>query len=160
MAIRSIRVDDDPILRKVSRPVVKFDPLLHSFLNDMEETMRSASGVGLAAPQVGTLKRVFIIDIGEGLVEFINPIIIFEDGEQTGDEGCLSVPGRYGVVTRPNTVTIKAQDRYGNHFEITKSELFARAICHENDHLDGKIFVDCVIGDLHYSTGDEHEEEY
>ncbi|OON95315.1 MAG: peptide deformylase [Candidatus Epulonipiscioides saccharophilum] len=156
MAIRTIRVEDDPILRKVSRPVIRFDESLHSLLNDMEETMRNAYGVGLAAPQIGILKRLFIIDIGEGLVEFINPIIISEDDEQLGDEGCLSLPGRFGEVKRPLTVTIKAQDRFGQYFELTKSELFARAICHENDHLDGTIFSDLVIGDLQYNhEGDE-----
>lgn len=155
MAIRTIRIDEDPILRKISRPVVMFDLSLHTLLNDMEETMRNAMGVGLAAPQIGILKRIFIIDIGEGLIEFINPQIISDEGEQVGDEGCLSLPNRYGVVSRPNTVTIKAQDRNGTYFELTKSELFARAICHENDHLDGKIFSDFVIGELNYTTAED-----
>ncbi len=157
MAIRKIRTDEDPILRKVSKPVSKFDNMLCSFLDDMAETMYHADGVGLAAPQVGVLKRIYIIDVGEGIVEFINPEIIEESGEQIGDEGCLSVPQRYGSVKRPMTVKVRAQDRHGNFFEVVGEELFARAMCHEGDHLDGKIFIDFVEGELTIA-GQEDEE--
>lgn len=148
MAVREIRKENEPVLRKICKPVTVFDENLWTLLDDMKETMYAADGVGLAAPQVGILKRIFVIDVGEGLVEFINPEILIKDGEQFGEEGCLSVPNCYGEVRRANYVKMRAQDRQGEFFEIEGTELFARAMQHENDHLDGKLFVDFVEGDL------------
>ena len=145
MAIREIREKVDEILYKKCKAVVKFDEKLHILLDDMYETMQSRDGVGLAAPQVGILKRAVVIDVGDGKIELINPEIVEESGEQTGSEGCLSVPGVFGEVTRPNVVTVKAQDRDGKWFKITGKELLARAFCHEIEHLDGKLFLDRVI---------------
>ena len=145
MAIREIREKGDEILYKKCKAVVKFDEKLHILLDDMYETMQSRDGVGLAAPQVGILKRAVVIDVGDGKIELINPEIVEESGEQTGSEGCLSVPGVFGEVTRPNVVTVKAQDRDGKWFKITGKELLARAFCHEIEHLDGKWFLDRVI---------------
>lgn len=145
MAIREIREKGDEILYKKCKAVVKFDEKLHILLDDMYETMQSRDGVGLAAPQVGILKRAVVIDVGDGKIELINPEIVEESGEQTGSEGCLSVPGVLGEVTRPNVVTVKAQDRDGKWFKITGKELLARAFCHEIEHLDGKLFLDRVI---------------
>ena len=145
MAIREIREKGDEILYKKFKAVVKFDEKLHILLDDMYETMQSRDGVGLAAPQVGILKRAVVIDVGDGKIELINPEIVEESGEQTGSEGCLSVPGVFGEVTRPNVVTVKAQDRDGKWFKITGKELLARAFCHEIEHLDGKLFLDRVI---------------
>lgn len=145
MAIREIREKGDEILYKKCKAVVKFDEKLHILLDDMYETMQSRDGVGLAAPQVGILKRAVVIDVGDGKIELINPEIVEESGEQTGSEGCLSEPGVFGEVTRPNVVTVKAQDRDGKWFKITGKELLARAFCHEIEHLDGKLFLDRVI---------------
>ena len=145
MAIREIREKGDEILYKKCKAVVKFDEKLHILLDDMYETMQSRDGGGLAAPQVGILKRAVVIDVGDGKIELINPEIVEESGEQTGSEGCLSVPGVFGEVTRPNVVTVKAQDRDGKWFKITGKELLARAFCHEIEHLDGKLFLDRVI---------------
>ena len=145
MAIREIREKGDEILYKKCKAVVKFDEKLHILLDDMYETMQSRDGVGLAAPQVGILKRAVVIDVGDGKIELINPEIVEESGEQTGSEGCLSVPGVFGEVTRPNVVTVKAQDRDGKWFKITGKELLARAFCQEIEHLDGKLFLDRVI---------------
>ena len=145
MAIREIREKGDEILYNKCKAVVKFDEKLHILLDDMYETMQSRDGVGLAAPQVGILKRAVVIDVGDGKIELINPEIVEESGEQTGSEGCLSVPGVFGEVTRPNVVTVKAQDRNGKWFKITGKELLARAFCHEIEHLDGKLFLDRVI---------------
>ena len=145
MAIREIREKGDEILYKKCKAVVKFDEKLLILLDDMYETMQSRDGVGLAAPQVGILKRAVVIDVGDGKIELINPEIVEESGEQTGSEGCLSVPGVFGEVTRPNVVTVKAQDRNGKWFKITGKELLARAFCHEIEHLDGKLFLDRVI---------------
>ena len=145
MAIREIREKGDEILYKKCKAVVKFDEKLHILLDDMYETMQGRDGVGLAAPQVGILKRAVVIDVGDGKIELINPEIVEESGEQTGSEGCLSVPGVFGEVTRPNVVTVKAQDRDGKWFKITGKELLARAFCHEIEHLDGKLFLDRVI---------------
>ncbi len=145
MAIREIREKGDEILYKKCKAVVKFDEKLHILLDDMYETMQSRDGVGLAAPQVGILKRAVVIDVGDGKIELINPEIVEESGEQTGSEGCLSVPGVFGEVTIPNVVTVKAQDRDGKWFKITGKELLARAFCHEIEHLDGKLFLDRVI---------------
>ena len=144
MAIREIRKKGDEILYKKCKEVKNFDNKLHILLDDMYDTMKQSDGVGLAAPQVGILKRAVVIDIGNGRIELINPEIVEESGEQTGSEGCLSVPGVYGEVTRPNVVTVKAQDRNGKWFKLTGKELLARAICHETEHLEGKLFLDRV----------------
>ena len=144
MAIREIRTEGDEILYKKGKEVKNFDEKLCILLDDMYETMKKNEGVGLAAPQVGILKRAVVIDTGEGKIELINPEIVEESGEQTGSEGCLSVPGVYGEVTRPNKVTVKARDREGKLFKLTGEELLARAICHEVEHLDGKLFLDRV----------------
>ena len=130
MALRNILTEENPLLRKKSRPVTDFDERLHILLDDMRETLLNANGVGLAAPQVGVLRRLFLVDTGEEILECINPEIVETDGEQTGLEGCLSVPGKYGVVTRPDYVRIRAQDRDGNWFEAEGEELIARCFCH------------------------------
>ena len=142
MAIRNIVKEGDDILTKVCRPVEKFDDKLGQMLDDMAETMYQADGVGLAAPQVGVLKRVVVIDVGEGLVELINPEILETSGTQTGSEGCLSYPNEFGIVTRPNKVKVKAYDRNGNAILVKGKELMARALCHEIDHLNGVVFKD------------------
>lgn len=144
MALRTIRKLGDDILRKKCRPVETIDEKILTLLDDMAETMDSADGVGLAAPQIGVLKRIAVIDVGDGLIELINPEIISASGSQTADEGCLSVPGKYGKVERPQNVTVRATDRDGNIFEIEGEDLLARALCHEIDHLDGVVFVDKV----------------
>ncbi len=144
MALRNIRKLGDDILRKKCRPVETIDEKIITLLDDMAETMYEANGVGLAAPQVGVLKRVVVIDAGDGLIELINPEIIAVSGSQTADEGCLSVPGKYGKVERPQKVTVRATDRDGNVFELEGEDLLARAFCHEIDHLDGVVFVDKV----------------
>ena len=141
MALRNIICIEDELLRKKSRPVEKFDARLHKLLDDMAETMYHANGVGLAAPQVAVLRRVVVMDCGDGLIEMVNPEIIYTEGEQDGPEGCLSVPGRRGMVKRPMNVTVRAQDRNGKTFEISGTELLARAFCHEIDHLNGVCFV-------------------
>ena len=143
MAVRNIVLETDALLRKTSRPVEKFDERLWVLLDDMLETMQQANGVGLAAPQVGILRRAVIIDVGEGLYEMINPKIVWESEETQEDaEGCLSSPGEYGMVTRPMRVRAEYQDRHGKHCTVEGEELFARAICHELDHLDGRLFKD------------------
>ncbi len=144
MALRTIRKLGDDILRKKCRPVDKIDDKILTLLDDMADTLYEADGVGLAAPQVGVLKRIALVDVGDGLIELINPEIISASGTQTADEGCLSVPGKYGKVERPQKVTVRAVDRDGNEFEITGEDLMARAFCHEIDHLDGVVFVDKV----------------
>lgn len=149
MAIRKIvELGQDEILRKKSRPVEKFDDRLHALLDDMAETMYAADGAGLAAPQVGLLKRCVVIDVGEGLIEMVNPEIIAAEGEMTVVEGCLSVPGRSGRVVRPEKVTVRAQDRNGNFFEKTGEGILAVCMCHETDHLDGIVYVDKMIEDV------------
>lgn len=152
MALRNIREEGDSILLKRSRPVTDFNKRLHVLLDDMRETLLNAGGVGLAAPQVGILRRVVVvIDTNleglteeEQIIELVNPEIICEDGEQTGQEGCLSVPGVYGIVTRPEHVKVRAQDRFGNTFETEGTGLTARCFCHEIDHLDGHLFTEKV----------------
>ena len=137
-----VQVGDD-VLRKKCRPVDEITPKIITLLDDMAETMHEANGVGLAAPQVGILRRIVIIEVEEGnLIELINPKIIAYAGEQDGTEGCLSVPGKWGMVKRPMHVTVRATNRHGEEFELTGSELLARAICHELDHLDGKLYID------------------
>ena len=144
MGIRNILTDEEPALHKVCRPVVAFDKKLHKLLDDMGETMREANGVGLAAPQVGILRRVVTVDLGDEILELVNPELVETDGEQTGPEGCLSVPGKYGLVTRPNYAKVKAQDRYGEWFEVEAEELIARCFCHELDHLDGIVYTEVM----------------
>ncbi|WP_026487202.1 peptide deformylase [Caldanaerobius polysaccharolyticus] len=145
MAIRNIRKYNDEILRKKSKKVEKFDERLMQLLSDMAETMYQANGVGLAAPQVGVLKRVVVIDTGDGLIELINPVIVEQEGEQIEVEGCLSIPDVLGEVKRPKKVKVNAQDRFGNNINVAGEDLLARAICHELDHLDGVLFIDKVI---------------
>lgn len=140
MAIRNIVKEGDDILTKVCRPVEKFDDKLGQMLDDMAETMKTADGVGLAAPQIGVLRRAVVVDVGDGVIELINPKIIQHSGEQRDAEGCLSCPGEYGIVERPMHVVVEAQDRHGKKFTIEGEELKARAFCHEIDHLDGIIF--------------------
>ncbi len=145
MALRNIVKNGDPTLRKVSRSVLNFDEKLSILLDDMADTMYDADGCGLAAPQIGILRRICIIDVGDGLIELINPVIIDESGVQEEAEGCLSCPGDYGKTRRPMKVTVKAQDRNGNTFTISGEGLKARAFCHEIDHLNGILFLDKVI---------------
>lgn len=158
MAIRTIRVQGDEVLTKKSRPIKEMTPKLRVLAEDMLDTMYEAMGVGLAAPQVGILKRIVTIDVGEGPIILINPEIIETSGEQTGEEGCLSVPGMAGQVTRPNYVKVKALDMDMNEVIYEGEELLARAFCHEIDHLDGKMYTDLVEGELHKVTYDEDEE--
>ena len=141
MALRNIVKTGDEILLKSCRPVEKFDEKLGVLLDDMAETMNAANGVGLAAPQVGILRRVVTIDVGEGLIELVNPVITKMSGKQDGQEGCLSFPGEWGMVERPMKVTVRAFDRHGDEFEMTGEGLLARAFCHEIDHLNGIVFT-------------------
>ena len=144
MAIRIIRTEEDPILRKTNRPVTKFDQKLWTILDDMKETMEKANGVGLAAVQVGLLRRIVVIDVGDGngVLELINPEIVEEDGEQEGQEGCLSLPDKWAIVKRPEHVRVRAQTRTGAWKMFEGEGLKARAFCHELDHLDGHLFID------------------
>ena len=147
MGLRKILTDKDPALHKVCKPVEVFDKKLHKLLDDMRETLIDSNGVGLAAPQVGILRRVFLVDVGveeNEIVEFINPEILETDGEQVGPEGCLSVPGKYGLVKRPYRVKVRAQDRDGEWFEAEGEELIGRCFCHENDHLDGIVYTEVM----------------
>ena len=148
MALRNIVKEGDPILGKKCRTVDKFDEKLSVLIDDMFDTMYNANGVGLAGPQVGQLKRVVVIDVGDGPMELVNPEITMTEGEQTETEGCLSVPGKYGVCKRPAKVQVKAQDRNGKWQVFTGEELKARCFCHEIDHLDGILFTSKVIGEL------------
>lgn len=148
MAIRQIRLDGDEILTKKCRVVKEITPRQEELINDMIETMYDADGVGLAAPQVGVLRRIAVIDVGEGPIVLVNPEVIEADGEQTGQEGCLSVPGKVGIVTRPNHVKVKAYNEKMEEFEIEGEELLARALVHEIDHLDGHVYTEIVEGDL------------
>ena len=153
MALRKILTDAEAALHKTCKPVTAFDSKLHTLLDDMRDTMMEANGVGLAAPQVGILRRVVVVldtnreelEEEDQIIELVNPAIIEVAGEQTGAEGCLSVPGVYGIVTRPEYVKVRAQDRFGKVFEVEGTGLTARAFCHEIDHLDGVVFVDKVI---------------
>lgn len=147
MGLRKILTDKDPALHKVCKPVTAFDEKLHKLLDDMQETLVDSGGVGLAAPQVGILRRIFLVDVGldgNEIIEFINPEILETDGEQEGPEGCLSVPGKYGLVKRPYWVKVRAQDRYGEWFEAEGEELIGRCFCHENDHLDGIVYTEVM----------------
>ncbi|MBD5096917.1 MAG: peptide deformylase [Lachnospiraceae bacterium] len=158
MAIRNIRVDGDEVLRKVCKPIEKMTPRLQTLIDDMFDTMYEANGVGLAAPQVGILKRIVVIDVCDGEAYcLINPEIISSDGEQEGDEGCLSLPGLVGKVVRPNHVVCKALDRDMNEITVEGEGLLARAICHELDHLDGVLYKDLVVDGLYSVEPPEKE---
>lgn len=148
MAIRNIVREGNPLLRKKSRPVEVFDEKLSVLIDDMFETMYEADGVGLAAPQVGILKRICVIDVGTGPIELVNPVIVKKKGEQITPEGCLSCPGRCGTTKRPNYVQVKAQNRLGEAVTLEGTELLAKAFCHEIDHLDGILFTDLIIEEL------------
>ena len=144
MGLRKILTDKDPALHKVCKPVTSFDAKLHKLLDDMGETMRDANGVGLAAPQVGILRRVVTVDLGDEILELVNPSLVETDGEQIGAEGCLSVPGKYGLVKRPYYAKVKAQDRFGDWFEVEGEDLIGRCFCHELDHLDGIVYTEVM----------------
>ena len=144
MGLRKILTDAEPALHKVCRPVEKFDRRLHKLLDDMRQTLAEANGVGLAAPQVGILRRVVIVDTGEEILELVNPELLETDGEQVGAEGCLSVPGKYGLVKRPYYAKVRAQDRNGEWYEAEGEELIARCFCHELDHLDGIVYTEVM----------------
>ena len=158
MALRTIRIQGDPVLTKKCREINEMTPKIKELIDDMLDTMYEANGVGLAGPQVGVLKRIVVIDIGEGPVVMINPVILEKSGEQTGDEGCLSLPGKAGTVTRPNYVKARAFDENMEEYEIEGTELMARAICQELDHLDGHMYTEIVEGPLHDVTYDDPEE--
>ncbi len=160
MAIRNLRYIGDEILNKVAKPVTEMNKKIETLIDDMLDTMYDSQGVGLAAPQVGILKRVVTIDVseeGDSPIVLINPVIVEADGEQVGDEGCLSVPGKAGKVTRPNRVKVRAFDRNMKEFEMEGEGLLARAFCHELDHLDGKLYVDLVEGSLRDVNVEEEE---
>lgn len=157
MALRTIRTQGDPVLTKVSRPVTEMNQKIRTLIFDMLDTMYESMGVGLAAPQVGILKRIVTIDVGDGPIVLINPEIVETSGEQTGEEGCLSVPGMAGQVTRPNYVKVKALDENMNEVVYEGTELLARAFCHEIDHLEGKMYTELVEGELHRTSYDEDE---
>lgn len=157
MALRTIRIQGDPVLTKKCREITEITPKIRELAEDMIETMYEANGVGLAGPQVGVLKRIVVIDVGEGPIVMINPVILETDGEQTGDEGCLSLPGKAGTVTRPNYVKARAFDVNMQEYEIEGTELLARAICHELDHLDGHMYTEKVEGPLHDVNYEEEE---
>lgn len=144
MGLRKILTDKEPALHKVCRGVEKFDGRLHRLLDDMKDTLAEANGVGLAAPQVGILRRVVVVDTGEEILELVNPTLVETSGEQEGAEGCLSVPGKYGLVKRPYYAKVRAQDRYGDWFEAEGEELIARCFCHELDHLDGIVYTEVM----------------
>jgi peptide deformylase len=145
MALRNIVLKDDPILRKTCRSVLDFDKKLSDLIDDMIDTMYEADGCGLAAPQVGILRRICVVDVGEGPIEMVNPVIVEESGVQEETEGCLSLPGEYGVTRRPMKVTVRAQNRKGETFTVSGEGLKARAFCHEIDHLNGILYIDKVI---------------
>ena len=158
MATREIRVDGDPILKKVCRPVTKLSDRQRNLIEDMLDTMYEANGVGLAAPQVGVLRRIVVIDVGEGPLVMINPQITARDGRQTGEEGCLSLPGKAAIVTRPDHVIARALDRDMKEFTVEGTGLLARAICHELDHLDGHMYTEIAEGPLMDVKYEEEEE--
>ena len=158
MALRTIRIQGDPVLTKKCREITEMTPKIKELIDDMLDTMYEANGVGLAGPQVGVLKRIVVIDIGEGPVVMINPVILEKSGEQTGDECCLSLPGKAGTGTRPNYVKAHAFDENMEEYEIEGTELMARAICHVLDHLDGHMYTEIVEGPLHDVTYDDPEE--
>ena len=149
MALRTIRIMGDDVLTKKCREITEMTPRIRELIDDMLETMYDANGVGLAAPQVGILKRVAVVDVGDGPIVLVNPVILETSGSQTGDEGCLSLPGKAGEVTRPNYVKVRAFDENMQEYEIEGMELLARALCHEIEHLDGHMYVEKVKGGLH-----------
>ena len=156
MALRNIVLQGEPCLTKKCRPVTEFNQRLHTLIDDMKETLLDSGGVGLAAPQVGVLRRVCVVmNEDEDIIELVNPEIIAAEGEQTGLEGCLSIPGKFGIVTRPYTVRVRAQDRDGDWFEAEAEGLTARAFCHEIEHLDGHLFVEHID---HFLTDEELKE--
>ncbi len=157
MALRKIVYIEDEMLRKKSRKVERFDERLHTLLDDMAETMYKNNGCGLAAPQVAVLKRVVVMDVGDGLIEMVNPEIVSREGAVDGVEGCISIPGRQGYVVRPQKVVVRAQDRNGAQIEITGEDWLARCICHETDHLDGQLYVDIMHEEV-FDTETEEEE--
>ncbi len=158
MSVRKILIQGDPTLNKVSRPVERFDRRLHDLLDDMKDTLIQANGVGLAAPQIGILRRVVVVlDAEDQVIELVNPVLIETEGEQTGYEGCLSSPGMYGLVTRPYRAKVRAQDRYGNAFETEGEQIVARCFCHELEHLDGYLFT--VHTDQLFTTEEIEEME-
>ncbi len=159
MAVRNIRQLGDAMLEKKCREVKEMTPRIKELIEDMKETMYEANGVGLAAPQVGVLKRVVVIDVGEGPIVMINPRLLESSGEQTGEEGCLSVPGKYGIVTRPMYVKFEAWNENMEHVVLEGEELLARAVCHEIDHLDGRMYVEKAEDGLHDVEYEEYEEE-
>lgn len=159
MAKRKIVTIGDAKLRKVSKPVTKFNARLQTLLDDMVDTMRENNGAGLAAPQVGILKRCCVVEVGDQVYQLVNPEIISQEGEQAGPEGCLSVPQRSGFVRRPQKVTVRAQNAKGETFEVTGEDLMARAFCHEIDHLDGKLYIDIMDHEI-FADDDEDEDEY
>ena len=144
MALRNIVLQGEPCLTKKCRPVTEFNGRLHTLLDDLKDTLLDSGGVGLAAPQVGILRRVVIVDTGEEILELVNPELLETSGEQVGSEGCLSVPGKYGIVKRPNYAKVRAYDRDGNEFEVEGEELMARCFCHELDHLDGIVYTEIM----------------
>ena len=160
MGLRRIHTDKEACLHKVCKPVTDFDRKLHNLLDDMRETLIDSNGVGLAAPQVGILRRVVLVDVGDEILELINPEILEVSGEQYGAEGCLSVPGKYGMVKRPMQVTVKFQDRHGEWHERTAEGFTARAFCHEIDHLDGHLYTELVSEYLDPSDFAEDDDEY
>ena len=162
MGLRKILTDEEPALHKVCRPVENFDRRLHKLLDDMRETLIASGGVGLAAPQVGILRRIVLVDNGQEILELVNPTMLETDGEQVGPEGCLSVPGKYGLVTRPYYAKVRAQDRDGNWYEAEGEELTARCFCHELDHLDGILYTEIMerfLTEEELQYDDEEEED-
>ncbi|MBQ1371772.1 MAG: peptide deformylase [Oscillospiraceae bacterium] len=155
MALRNILTEGNPTLNKVCRPVTSFDERLATLIDDMKETVAHANGVGLAAPQVGILRRIVVVDLGEEIVELVNPEIVEQSGEQDGLEGCLSVPNRFGMVVRPNYVKLRAQDRHGDWYSYEGEELIARCFCHELEHLDGHLYTERAYRML---SDEEYEE--
>ena len=157
MGLRRIHTTDEPALHKVCKPVTSFDWRLRKLLDDMRDTLIDSNGVGLAAPQVGILRRVVLVDNGEKVLELINPTLVETDGEQIGAEGCLSVPGKYGLVKRPYYAKVRAQDRNGNWYEAEGEEIVARCFCHELDHLDGIVYTEVME---RFLTDEELEQDY
>ena len=158
MGLRKILTDKEPALHKVCKPVVNFDARLHKLLDDMRDTLEDSGGVGLAAPQIGILRRVVLVDNGEEILELVNPTMVETDGEQVGAEGCLSVPGKYGLVKRPYYAKVRAQDRNGDWYEAEGEEIIARCFCHELDHLDGIVYTEVMerfLLDEELDFGDE-----
>ncbi|MEG0783842.1 MAG: peptide deformylase [Christensenella sp.] len=159
MATRTILLNDNPRLRKISRPVAKINQHILDLLDDLAQTMYESRGVGLAAPQVGALRRVAVIDVGDGLIELINPVVVHTEGQQRTEEGCLSLPDDAGFVVRPAKVTVKALNREGKECEYVGEDLLARALVHEIDHLDGILFTDKMVERINIDTDGEHTDE-